>query len=174
MQTRGISMLRIINFEKNNTMSQLNDASHKALKDYMGLAAYESLLIVTDGTKDEIAHSLLLAGRELCKEAFLVEIKPGEINGQEPPEQIAQLMKMVDVVICPTEKSLTHTRARLDAAAAGVRVATMPGISVETMVRCLNADYQKVISLTRFIAEKLLKTSVIRVVTAKALTSVCP
>ena len=148
-------------------MNELDLASHKALKDYMGLASTESLLIVTDGTKDEISRSLLKAGKELCRDAFLIEMKPGEINGQEPPAPVAQLMKMVDVVICPTDKSLTHTRARIEAAAAGVRVATMPGISKETMVRCLNADYKKVIDLTRFIAGKLNKASAIRIVTEK-------
>jgi leucyl aminopeptidase (aminopeptidase T) len=72
-------------------------------------------------------------------------------------------MKSVDVVICPTEKSLTHTNARREASALGVRVATMPGISIETMVRCLNADADKIIELTRTIAKKLSATSVIRV-----------
>jgi aminopeptidase len=148
-------------------MNELYAASLKALKDYMGLASTESLLIITDGTKDEISRSLLKAGKEICNEAFLIEMKPRETNGQEPPDQVAQLMKLVDVVICPTDKSLTHTRARIEAAAAGVRVATMPGIEIETMVRCLNADYKKVIDLTRYIAGKLINSSAIRVVTEK-------
>lgn len=146
-------------------MNELYSASLKALHDYLGLAAGENLLIVTDGTRDEIARSLLTAGRELGAEALLIEMKPGEINGQEPPAAVAAMMKMADVVVCPTEKSLTHTQARIAAAAAGVRVATMPGIRMETMVRCLNADYRKVVDLTHDIALKLADTSIIRVVT---------
>lgn len=146
---------------------ELKNASIKALKDYMGLKSEETLLIITDETEREIAYSLLEEGKKLCKEAFLVEMKSREINGQEPPQQIAELMKMVDVVICPTQKSLTHTDARREAVKYGVRVATMPGIKIETMVRCLNADAEKVIELTKKIAEALRKTSEIRVVTEK-------
>lgn len=147
--------------------NELKNASIKALKDYMGLKNDETLLIISDETEREIAHSLLEEGKKLCKEAFLIEMKSREINGQEPPQQIAELMKMVDVVICPTQKSLTHTDARREAVKFGVRVATMPGIKIETMVRCLNADADKVIELTKKIAEALRKTSEIRVVTEK-------
>ncbi|HEY5123052.1 MAG TPA: aminopeptidase [Ignavibacteria bacterium] len=146
-----------------NQNERLTKASFTALKDYMGLKSEETLLIITDETKSEIAGALHKAGKELCKESFLIEMKSREINGQEPPEQIANLMKSVDVVICPTEKSLTHTNARREASALGVRVATMPGISIETIVRCLNADADKIIELTRTIARKLSATSVIRV-----------
>lgn len=146
---------------------ELKNASIKALKDYMGLKSEETLLIITDETEREIAYSLLEEGKKLCKEAFLVEMKSREINGQEPPQQISELMKMVDVVICPTQKSLTHTDARREAVKFGVRVATMPGIKIETMVRCLNADADRVIELTKKIAEALRKTSEIRVVTEK-------
>jgi aminopeptidase len=147
-----------------NKTEKLIKASFTALKDYMGLKPEEILLIVTDETKKEIAGALHSAGKKLCKESFLVEMKSREINGQEPPKQISDLMKSVDVVICPTEKSLTHTNARREASALGVRVATMPGISIETMLRCLNADADRIIKLTKTIAQKLSVTSEIRVV----------
>ncbi len=140
-------------------------ASRKALEQYLGVKPEETLLIVSDETKREISHSLLEAGKEMCKEAFLCEMKSREINGQEPPEQISELMTKVDVVICPTQKSLTHTDARRNAVSFGTRVATMPGISIETMVRCLNADADKVIDLTKKIAAKLRTASEVRVVT---------
>jgi len=155
-------------------MSDLYEASYIALKDCMGLKPEETLLIITDETRREIANSLLEAGKKLCKEAFTVEMKSREINGQEPPPQIAELMKMVDVVVCPTEKSLTHTDARREAAKQGVRIGTMPGISVETMIRCLNADYDRIVSLTKNIAEKLRRTSEIRIVTAKGTDIILP
>lgn len=153
---------------------ELQNASVKALRDYMGLKKEETLLIITDETEREIAYSLLEEGQRICREAFLVEMKSREINGQEPPRQIAELMKMVDVVICPTQKSLTHTDARREAVKYGVRVATMPGIQIETMVRCLNADAERVIFLTKKIAEDLRKTSEIKVVTEKGTNITMP
>jgi len=147
--------------------TELNNASITALRDCMGLKPDETLLIITDETRREIANSLHEAGKSLCKESFLMEMKARDINGQEPPSQIAELMKKVDVVVCPTEKSLTHTDARREAVKFGVRIGTMPGIGIDTMIRCLNADYDKIINLTSSIAEKLRKTSVVKVVTEK-------
>lgn len=147
--------------------NELRDASVIALRDCMGLKPEETLLIVSDETKREIALALHEAGKELGKESLLIEMKSREINGQEPPEQVAELMKKVDVVVCPTAKSLTHTNARREASKLGVRVGTMPGITVDSMVRCLNADYDRIVGLTDYLAQKLVGVSTIRVVTEK-------
>ena len=161
----------MLQIKKYNAMNfsekELIDASLIALRDCMGLKKEETLLVITDETRREIGLALHNAGKELCRESMIVEIKSREINGQEPPEAIAVLMKMVDVVVCPTAKSLTHTNARREASKVGVRVGTMPGITVDTMVRCLNADYEKIVGLTNFIAKKLEGVKTIRVVTEK-------
>ncbi len=145
----------------------LHDSSVIALRDCMGLQAQETLLIVTDEVKREIGLSLHEAGKALCRESILLEIKSREVNGEEPPELVSDMMKRVDVVVCPTAKSLTHTDARRNAVKLGVRVGTMPGINADTMKRCLSADYDKIIKLTNFIARKLEGVSTIRVVTEK-------
>lgn len=147
--------------------NELRDASVIALRDCMGLQNHETLLVITDEIKRDIGLALHEAGKNLCKESLLIEIKSREINGQEPPQSVAEMMKLVDVVVCPTSKSLTHTDARRNAVKEGVRVGTMPGITVDTMARCLNADYDKIIGLTDFIAEKMNGISTIRVVTEK-------
>ncbi|HPF94497.1 MAG TPA: hypothetical protein PLV65_11175, partial [Tenuifilaceae bacterium] len=110
---------------------QLSDASVIALRDCMGLKSDETLLVITDEIKREIGEALHKAGKSMAKESMLIEIKSREINGQEPPEAVAEMMKKVDVVICPTAKSLTHTDARRNAVKEGVRVGTMPGITVD-------------------------------------------
>ena len=158
----------------NYTDNDLRDASIIALRDCMGLQKTETLLIVTDELKRDIGLALHNAGKELCKESMLIEIKSREIDGQEPPAPVAALMKLVDVVVCPTEMSLTHTNARREAAALGVRFGTMPGINIDTMVRCLNADYEKIIALTDFIAAKLVGVSTIKVITEKGTNVVMP
>ncbi len=158
----------------NNTDKNLRDASIIALRDCMGLQQSETLLVVTDELKREIGLALHEAGKELCRESMLVEIKSREINGQEPPAAISELMKLVDVVVCPTAKSLTHTDARREAVKHGVRFGTMPGITTDTMVRCLNADYNKIIALTDFIAAKLVGVSTIKVTTEKGTNVVMP
>ncbi len=154
--------------------NELHQASIIALRDCMGLQKNETLLIVTDEIKRDIGLALHEAGKSLCQESLLIEIKSREINGQEPPSQVSALMKTVDVVVCPTAKSLTHTDARREAVKLGVRVGTMPGITVDTMVRCLNADYNKIIALTDFIAAKMVGVGTIRVVTEKGTNVTMP
>lgn len=127
---------------------ELLNSSKIALKDYLGLKNEETLLIISDEYKREIGITLYEVGKKLCKESVYVEMRSREVNGQEPPQQIAELMKTFDVVVCPTTKSLTHTNARREAVKAGVRVATMPGITKPTMIRCLSADSNKVIEIT--------------------------
>lgn len=144
---------------------KLNLASKIALRDYMGLKKDETLLVITDEYKQKIGKFLFAAGKKLCKESLYVEMKAREMNGQEPPSQIAELMKLVDVVVCPTEKSLTHTNARREAVKLGVRIGTMPGILEQTMIRCLNANANRIVKLTKNVAEALSYASTIRVIT---------
>ncbi|MGA2298381.1 MAG: aminopeptidase, partial [FCB group bacterium] len=147
------------------TNPKLNKASIIALKDYLGLSEDETLLVITDEEEKEIGMSLYEASKSLCAETIYLEMKSRSINGEEPPPPVANIMKEVDAVICPTSKSLTHTNARREASKLGVRVATMPGITIDTMVRCLTADHEKILSLTYSLAGKLKKTKLIRVTT---------
>lgn len=64
---------------------------------------------------------------------MLVEMLPRAHSGIEPPRAIAEAMKNVDVVIAPTSKSLSHTKARLKCGCGGARMTTMPGITEEMM-----------------------------------------
>ena len=128
---------------------KIQKAARLALKDYMGLEESETLLIIADPKMREIALSFYEAGNIIAKEAFYIEMRERELNGEEPPEQVADLMKSVDVVIAVTSKSLTHTNARRNASKIGVRVGTMPGITIETMIRCLNGNIDKVLDLTQ-------------------------
>lgn len=148
-------------------MTELQNAAVIALRDCMGLKPDENLLVVTDEVKRDIGLALHEEGKKLCREAVLVEIKSCEINGQEPPAAVAQMMRSFDVVVCPTAKSLTHTNARREASKLGVRVGTMPGITTDIMVRCLNADYERIIALTDYVVDRLKGVKNIRVVTAK-------
>ncbi|MFB6200639.1 MAG: aminopeptidase, partial [Halorhabdus sp.] len=61
-------------------------------------------------------------------------------------------MRAADVVLAPTSKSLTHTRARTDTTDAGARVATLPGITREVFETGLDVDYAEI----REVSERLL------------------
>ena len=143
--------------------ADLLSASTIAIRDCMGARPGETILIVTDEPLRRIGYALHQAARALGHEVTLVEILPRRSNGEEPPAQIADLMATMDVVLCPTSKSLTHTDARRRASAAGVRVGTLPGVTEEIMVRCMNADYARIAERTHKLCALLEATQVIRV-----------
>ena len=149
------------------TNEELNQVAEKALKDYMGLSPDETLMVLTDTNMQKIGRALYNSSLDYCRESIYVEMKPRDINGQEPPEQIAEMMKSVDVVIAPTFRSITHTNARREASKLGVRIGTMPGITEEAMIRCLSAKATKITETTEKLAAKMTNISTIRVVTKK-------
>ena len=126
------------------SLKKLDKASIIAIRDCMGAKKNESILIITDELKREIGYSLYENAKALGHYSLYVEMKSGKINGEEPSAEIAELMKKFDVVLIPTAKSLTHTDARRNASALGVRVATFPGITKEIMIRGMNADYKAI------------------------------
>ncbi len=136
-------------------MNELNKAAEIALRDCMNLQKDETLLVLTDDKVQSIGNALFEVGKSLAKESTLTVIQEREINGQEPPDEIAELMGKYDAVICPTKKSLTHTDARRNACEAGARVATMPGITEPVMIRTMGADYLKIAERTYKLSEIL-------------------
>jgi leucyl aminopeptidase (aminopeptidase T) len=150
---------------------ELLSASAIAIRDCMGATPGERMLIDTDEPLRSIAYALREAARQLGHDPIVVEMFPRRTNGEEPPALVAEMMTRADVVLCPTSKSLTHTDARRAATAAGARVGTLPGVTEDIMVRCMNADYQRIAERTHELCAMLERTSSVRV-TAPAGTDI--
>ncbi|MFP4544154.1 MAG: aminopeptidase [Candidatus Kapaibacterium sp.] len=144
---------------------QLKKASTLALRDFMGLVEEETLLVISDENMREIGLALYESGQKLGGEAYYFEMPVGKVSGEEPPEPVGEMMKTVDVVVIPTTHSYTHTKARRQATKLGVRVGTMPGITPDTMVRCFNADYERIVETTDKLTELLRRTNEVHVTT---------
>lgn len=143
--------------------SELDSACRIALRECMGLQPDEKVAVITDEPCRAIGLALFSCARGMGNDAILIEIVPRGINGEEPPAPVAEMMKQMDVVFCPTSKSLTHTNARRAAKALGVRIATLPGINEEIFVRCMNADYNRIAELTNRLCSLLDDCAVVRV-----------
>jgi aminopeptidase len=128
--------------------TKLDTASVIAIRDCMGAKKDESVLVITDELKKEIGYNLYQNALSLGHKTLYIEMKSGKINGEEPLPEISELMQKFDVVLIPTAKSLTHTDARRNASAKGVRIATFPGITKEVMIRGMNANYKKISALS--------------------------
>lgn len=129
-------------------MKKLSDAINTALRSSLAVKKGETVLIITDVHKRNIGIMFHERAQELKARSILVDIMPGKTHGEEPPEAIAKLMKDVDVLICPTSKSLTHTDARRAASKKGVRTITLPGVSEEMLARAGNVDMRKMAHIT--------------------------
>jgi len=144
----------------------LFDSALIALRDCMDVKKTETLLVFTDDATAPIGAVLFEQGKKLAGETAMLIMPEREVNGAEPPESLARLMQQYDAVICPTRKSLTHTNARRMACKAGARVATMPGISEEVMIRTLKADYLRIAERTKKLTEILDNAKLVRVTTS--------
>jgi leucyl aminopeptidase (aminopeptidase T) len=145
-------------------LEQMIEISQNVLEKCLGLEEKEAFVVVTDDVKKELAESLYEAGKRLGAEAMLMVMSERERSGQEPPAPVASAMMQADVVVCITEHSLTHTQARKKAAAAGARIATMPGITEDMFLEgAISADYSKVKDLTESVTELLTAGKTVRI-----------
>ena len=146
-------------------MSELLAAARTAVSQCLGAKSGEKMLVITDEPLRPIGYAFFEAGREAGCETILCEILPRKNSGEPPPEPIPDFWKRFDLFVAPTSRSLTHTKARKDATEAGVRGATLPGITPDTMARCLAADYDSIAKRSEHLAEILSRGKVARVTT---------
>jgi leucyl aminopeptidase (aminopeptidase T) len=146
-------------------MDALSHAATVAVRDCLGIKNSETLLVLADAPMVRLARALADAAAPFAAEVLLLEYRPRELDGQEPPATVGQLMTTVNAVLAVTSRSITHTAARRAATAAGARVATMPGITEECLVRTMNADYQAIAARTRSLTDRLSHARVARVTT---------
>jgi aminopeptidase len=146
-------------------MSDLMSAARTAVNQCLGAKRGEKFLVITDEPLRPIGYAFFEAGREAGCETILCEILPRKNSGEPPPEPIPDFWKRFDLFVAPTSRSLSHTKARKEASEAGVRGATLPGITPDTMARCLSADYQAIAQRSQRLAEILTRGKVARVTT---------
>jgi leucyl aminopeptidase (aminopeptidase T) len=96
-------------------MGTLKEAAMIAVKDCMGVISGETTLIITDEPLRKIGYALWETAKEIGSESIITEIIPRRTHGEEPPEPVRELMKLVDVVLIPTSYSLSHTDSRREA-----------------------------------------------------------
>lgn len=146
-------------------MSELRGAAETAVRQCLALEETESCAIITDDKREPIGKSLYDVASEITDDAVIVRYPPGETHGSEPPVPVASAMASADVVLAPTTKSLSHTRARTEANEAGARVATLPGITEDVFITGLDADYESIAAHCADVQEQVAGADEIRVTT---------
>jgi len=114
----------------------------------------ETVLIVTDMYKTDIAKAIAGTAMDRGAEAIVTVIQPRDRNGQEPPVPVAEAMKKADVVFTPVTNSITHTHAVKNAAAEGTRLIVMTDFTEEMMIRGgLEANFEEIKPVCKKVAD---------------------
>ena len=129
-------------------MTSLKDVANIVWKDCLGVKPTDKALIVSDSKDSEdprfgISRVLWDTGKNLCKDCALILMEKTGVHGREPSPNVAKTMLDFDIIIAPTEFSITHTKAVLDASKNGSRIVTMPGITEEIFLRAVPINYRK-------------------------------
>jgi leucyl aminopeptidase (aminopeptidase T) len=146
-------------------MSSLESGAETIVEQCLNIQKDESVLVLNDGNDADLINALTKFLQDGGYNFELLEYQEPENHGEEPPQNVADKMKQVDVVIAPTLKSLSHTEARVNACEAGTRVATLPTITKEIWNTSLQADYGDVERITQKAYNLLEDTSEIRIKT---------
>jgi len=125
----------------------------------------EDVLIVTNPDLMSIAEALFIESKRKKAVPSILVYPPGKINGEEPPDNVAEAMLTADVIFAPTVTSISHTEARKNANAAGARIATLPGITEDIFIRGMSADYDEIAGISKRVYDYLNKAKEAHVTT---------
>ena len=110
------------------------------LRDCLGVQPGEEVLIVCNPVSEDLASLMRIEALGEGAEATMAVIAERDSAAAEPPAPVAAAMLAADVLIAPTMQSLSHCAARRAASEAGVRVASLPGVTEDMLARLMAVD----------------------------------
>lgn len=111
-------------------------------------------MIVDDATLI-IGEALRAEARAVGADAVLAVMDERATDGTDPARPIAGALTACDVYIAPTSRSISHTPARKRATEAGVRGATMPGVTEDMLARVMAVDFDRMAARSDAVANLL-------------------
>ncbi len=120
----------------------LDRAVSTLIRDCLDLSPSEELLVVCNPITEDLGALLRIHAQGEGCEATLAVISERDSHAAEPSRAVAAAMLAVDAIAAPTIQSISHTEARRAATEAGVRIASMPGVTEEMLGRVMGADLQ--------------------------------
>lgn len=136
-------------------MSDLATAIDTVVTRCLGVRPGEDVLVVVDPGTRGMGEALREAAAGAGADAVLAVMDERATDGTDPARPIAAAMSACDVFICPTSRSLSHTRARKLASEAGARGATLPGVTEEMLARVMAVDFDRMAARSQTVADLL-------------------
>jgi leucyl aminopeptidase (aminopeptidase T) len=135
--------------------SALESALSAVVVDCLAVQAGEEVLVIADPASRELGDALRDVAEQAGADATLALIAERPNHGAEPPGPVAAALAAADAFIAPTTKSLSHTQARKRASEAGVRGATLPGVTADMLARVMDVDFPVLRERSRAVAARL-------------------
>jgi leucyl aminopeptidase (aminopeptidase T) len=136
-------------------MTDLGPAVKTVIHRCLGVRSGEDVLVIADPSRREVGEALHDEARRAGADAVLAVMDERDNDGTEPPRPLAAALANCDVFLAPTTRSLSHTTARKRASDAGVRGATMPGITAEMLARVMAVDFDHMRARSQSVAALL-------------------
>ena len=133
----------------------LERAIAAVVRECLAVRRGEDVLVICNPATREIGERLRAEAQAAGADAVLAVMSERASHAEEPPDSLAAAMLKADVVLAPTVQSLSHTAARSAATEAGVRIATLPGVTTEMLARVMSADMEELRRRGRAIADTL-------------------
>jgi leucyl aminopeptidase (aminopeptidase T) len=123
-------------------MADLAPAVRTVIRRCLGVQPGEEMLVIVDPGTRAIGEALRNEAGAAGADAVLAVMDVRATDGTEPPRSLAAALSACDVYIAATSKSLSHTTARKRASDAGVRGATMPGVTEDMLARVMAVEFE--------------------------------
>jgi aminopeptidase len=124
--------------------ADLDKAVRTVVRECMSVSPGEEVLVICNPVTEEIGALMRIEAQGDGASATLAVMSERESAAAEPPDVIAAAMKEADVVLAPTIQSISHTAARNAASEAGVRIASLPGVTEDMLTRLMTGDLSEV------------------------------
>jgi leucyl aminopeptidase (aminopeptidase T) len=146
---------------------ELAKAAKTVVEGCLGVRSGEQVAIVADSRRPAaVAEALAAAVAAADADPVLAYFAARERSPSEPPSGVAAAIREADAAVLYTTASLTHSRARLEAQAAGTRVISAPGVSEESFLRTLAVDIPTLAEQTNRLAAVVATAQHVRIRTA--------
>jgi leucyl aminopeptidase (aminopeptidase T) len=122
-------------------MPDLRPAVNTIVRRCLAIQPGEDVLVITDDASRPIGDALRAAAADAGADAVLAVMDERATDGTEPARPIAAALLACDAYIAPTTRSISHTPARKAASDAGIRGATMPGVTEDMLARVMAVDF---------------------------------
>jgi len=144
-------------------VSDIDRAVTTVIEECLRVEEGEQVLVVCNPATLGLGERLRGAAGRAGGDSVLAMMAERATHGTEPPAPIAAAMREADIVLCPTQQSLSHTAARREACEAGARIGTLPHVTEDILARVMLADMAELKRRGKAVAQILTDADEVRI-----------